>query len=133
MIGIYKITNPKGEVYIGKSKHIHKRFLSYVSSNTSSPKIYNSILNYGIENHTFEILCECGIEETNKYEAFFINKYNSVKNGLNLYSLNKSLDTNMKVKELNIFLKYKYKSIGKIELIELRNQFIKKLENETYN
>ena len=28
-IGIYKITNPKNKIYIGKSKNIEKRFESY--------------------------------------------------------------------------------------------------------
>jgi len=59
MIGIYKITNPKGKIYIGQSINIKRRFNEYKRLNCSQqPKIYNSLLKYGSDNHKFEIIEE---------------------------------------------------------------------------
>ena len=58
--GIYKITNPKGAIYIGSSKHIEKRFAQYKNLRSNEQhKLRNSINKYGYENHNFEILEEC--------------------------------------------------------------------------
>ena len=45
MIGIYRITNPKGKVYIGKSININKRldFYKYNSHRKNQHKLNNSI------------------------------------------------------------------------------------------
>ena len=34
--GIYKITNPKGEVYIGCSQNIHVRWMNYKNSSKTA-------------------------------------------------------------------------------------------------
>jgi group I intron endonuclease len=132
MIGIYKITNPIGEVYIGQSKNIKKRFLTYINNNGCSPKIYNSILDYGFENHTFEILSKCTDSDLKHLEAFFIKKYDSCNNGLNSYSLIKNLPkNNINPIEENIILKANRISIGKIEVKEIQvNNFINQLQSE---
>lgn len=59
MIGIYKITNPKNNTYIGQSWALEKRIRNY-STNPSKkqPKLYNSIQKYGWNSHTFEIIHE---------------------------------------------------------------------------
>lgn len=58
--GIYKITNPKGRVYIGSSKNIKSRIRDYeLLKCVSQTVIYNSLLKYGIENHSFEIVEKC--------------------------------------------------------------------------
>jgi len=60
MIGIYKIINPFGKIYIGQSVNIEKRFKTYkaLSKNViGQTKLYRSLKKYGAENHKFEILC----------------------------------------------------------------------------
>lgn len=84
MIGIYKITSPKGKVYIGQSQNIDKRFEAYKRlSCKSQPKIYNSLKKYGVDNHDYDILIECEKEELTYYESSFINIYQSHLLGLN--------------------------------------------------
>lgn len=87
MIGIYKITNPKDKVYIGQSVDITHRLGKYKRLNgniSAQKKIYNSLIKYGIENHSFEVLEECNIEQLNEKEIYYIEKYDSFKNGLNM-------------------------------------------------
>lgn len=86
MIGIYKITNPKGKIYIGKSINLENRKKSYsrLSQIKGQPLIYNSIIKYGWENHMFEIQEECSLEEINDREIYWINTFNCIKEGLNL-------------------------------------------------
>jgi group I intron endonuclease len=56
MKGIYKITNPIGMIYIGKSINIKKRWGKYYNFQCEDqPILYSSLINYGIANHTFEI------------------------------------------------------------------------------
>lgn len=85
-IGIYKITNPKGKVYIGKSKNIEKRFKSYYKMQHCHQqiKLFNSLKKYGPENHIFEIVEECFVDQLNEKEKYYIKFYNSLDNGLNL-------------------------------------------------
>jgi len=69
MIGIYKITSPTGKVYIGQSINIKHRKTHYKNlSCKQQPRIYNSLIKYGFENHEFEIIEECKIEELDKKE-----------------------------------------------------------------
>lgn len=85
MIGIYKITNPKGKIYIGQSIDIKKRWLIYEKKyNKNQVKLYNSFLKYGIDNHIFEVVEECLIEELNDKEIYWGNFYNVLEDGLNL-------------------------------------------------
>lgn len=83
MIGIYKITNPKGGIYIGKSKNIENRFKGYHKKGApGQPKLHASLLLYGTINHKFEIVTECLECELNANEVFYITNYDSI-NGLN--------------------------------------------------
>ena len=87
MIGIYKITNPLGEVYIGQSRNIKNRFAThkyFFNKNGSKwGKLYSSFEKYGINNHVFEIIAECIASELHSLELVYQNKYNSIENGLN--------------------------------------------------
>ncbi len=85
MIGIYKITNVKGKVYVGQSIDLHKRFSDYKRLNCKYQRIlYNSFIKYGIDNHIFEIIEECNIDELNSKERYWQEYYNCVgKYGLN--------------------------------------------------
>ena len=87
MIGIYKIINPKNKVYIGQSVDIdeRKKQYKYLSKNSLGRKILNSLKKYGWENHTFDVIEECKVEELDDKEIFYGGKYNSLgKEGLNL-------------------------------------------------
>lgn len=84
MIGIYKITNPKGQSYIGKSVSIQRRFLQHKSNKGSVNKyLKESFEKYGIDNHNFEILEECELEDLKEREIYYQSKYLSVYKGLN--------------------------------------------------
>jgi group I intron endonuclease len=84
--GIYKITNPSGKEYIGKSKDIEYRFMQYalLDGRVTGTKLYNSLYKYGWDYHIFEIIEECELKELSKREIYWIQQCNSVKNGLNI-------------------------------------------------
>jgi hypothetical protein len=89
-IFIYKITNPKGAVYVGKTKDLLKRFRQYIKypKLITQPKLQYSIMKYGWDFHTKEILEVCSEENSNERERFWIKKlncyYHDNKSGLNL-------------------------------------------------
>jgi group I intron endonuclease len=84
-IGIYKITNPNGKVYIGQSNNIERRFEEHKNIKFSNQiKLKNSILKYGLENHTFEILEECDMSIIDEREIYWISFLKCVELGLNL-------------------------------------------------
>lgn len=73
IVGIYKITSPSGKVYIGQSVNVYKRWYSYnnlikCKRNSIQPKVKNSFLKYGKENHIFEIIEECLLIDLDKCE-----------------------------------------------------------------
>lgn len=84
MIGIYKVTNPKGKIYIGQSLDIFKRFKTYKGLHCPNQiKLRNSLAKYGVASHTFDVLEECAAEELNRKERYWQDYYNVLNNGLN--------------------------------------------------
>jgi group I intron endonuclease len=85
MIGIYKITNPKGKIYVGQSIDIKKRFGRYKNLHCKMQvKIYRSLCKYGPENHKFEVLEICNLEDLNLKEQYYQELFNCLGiNGLN--------------------------------------------------
>jgi group I intron endonuclease len=84
MIGIYKITSPSNRIYIGQSINIERRFKFYKMLKCKKQiRLYNSFLKYGIDNHKFEIICECDIKELNDKERYYQDLYLVLENGLN--------------------------------------------------
>lgn len=85
MIGIYKITNPNGKVYIGQSINIEHRFYEYslISNCEYQIKLVRSFKKYGPDNHTFEVLEECRVEELNDRERYYQDYFNVLEEGLN--------------------------------------------------
>jgi len=76
MIGIYKITNPKGKIYIGQSWNLKKRENEYKSLRCKAQvKLYNSLLKYGWDSHKFEIIHSLSKEsnqsELDYWEIFY--------------------------------------------------------------
>ena len=84
-IGIYKITNPKGQIYVGQSINIERRFKEYkrLAKRSAGRKILNSLKGYGVENHTFEVIEECSKEQLHEREYYWKKYYTSVEDGLN--------------------------------------------------
>ena len=86
--GIYKITSPSNKVYIGSSRNIHKRWLAYKNCSKSQHKLFDSINNYGIEIHQFEVILECELKDLFYFERCFQEIYNSIEYGLNCVYVN---------------------------------------------
>jgi group I intron endonuclease len=86
MIGIYKITSPSNKIYIGQSSNIETRWYHYERLNCKNQyKLYNSLQKYGWENHKFEIIEECNLEQLNEREIYWGVQYSVLcEDGLNL-------------------------------------------------
>lgn len=83
-IGIYKIVNPKGRVYIGQSINIKFRLTQYKYYKCKTQtKLYNSLKKYGFNLHICEIIEKCSVEQLNDRERYYQDLYNSVEEGLN--------------------------------------------------
>lgn len=95
--GVYKITNPVGQIYIGSSKEIDKRIKSHKTRNDMT-KIGKSIINYGYHNHKIEVVSLCTdfayfnyhqeleqivIREYIEKGCFLLNDLNTIKDHLN--------------------------------------------------
>lgn len=95
MIGIYKITNPENEIYIGQSINIEKRFYGYQKLHCEcQPVLYLSLLKHSVKNHFFEIIEECEIHELNERERYWQDVYNLSHKLLNM----KLVGTNKKIR-----------------------------------
>lgn len=87
--GIYKITRLKtGEVYIGKSTDVKKRWAEHSKTAYGVGSIAHSILHTtmkkdGIENFTFELLEEVPKDKLTEREKYWINFFDSKNYGLN--------------------------------------------------
>lgn len=83
--GIYKITSPTGNIYIGESSNLKVRCKSYLNPNKIKKQrgIYNSLLKHGIESHKFEIICYCEPNKLKELERYYQEFYNSIEMGLN--------------------------------------------------
>lgn len=86
MIGIYKITNPNGKIYIGQSTNIKERIRKYEKLNNKGQiKLFNSFQKYGIKNHKIEIIEKCNKDQLNIREIYWGTYYDVLgDNGLNL-------------------------------------------------
>ena len=87
--GIYKITRLKtGEIYIGKSTNIKKRWSEHCKTALGVGTIAHSILHTtmekdGIDDFTFELLEEVPKEKLTEREKYWITFYDSKSYGLN--------------------------------------------------
>ena len=87
---IYKITNRvNGKVYIGQTiKQPQERFTEhkYIANHPQfdhKSKIHAALRKYGFENFVIETIQECEKEELNELEIYWIQKYDSYRNGYN--------------------------------------------------
>jgi predicted GIY-YIG superfamily endonuclease len=84
--GIYLIKHKTEEslVYVGKSVNIHKRWKQHINGFRSAKKLQEAFSEYGIESFEFQILEEINdSSEMGSRETYYIDLYNSWKNGLN--------------------------------------------------
>ena len=86
---IYKITNDiNNKVYIGKTLlDIEKRFKEHKQDShrrlEENRPLYRAMNKYGQEHFSIELIEECLIEELSDKEIYWIDFYNSYKNGYN--------------------------------------------------
>ena len=108
MIGIYKIVNPNGKLYIGQSTNVEKRWRTYKTLHCKGQiKLYNSLKKHGFENHKFEIIEECDVNMLDKREIYWGEYYDVLgEMGLNCRLGNGkgklSEETKQKISESNI-------------------------------
>lgn len=84
--GIYKITNPIGQVYIGKSKDLERRFKQHSWGRISRQirLLYDSIQRYGFNNHIIEVVELCSLDKLSYRERYWQEYYDVLgDNGLN--------------------------------------------------
>lgn len=94
-IGIYKITNINtDQAYVGQSLDIYKRWTDHCKAGLGidtpvGNKLYQSMLSEGLQNFTFELLCQCTKEELDDKERYFIELYQADLFGFNSTKGNK--------------------------------------------
>lgn len=97
---IYKIENiVNHKLYIGETDNIKRRFDQHMKNpfakrgRDDCPKLYNSIRKYGLSNFSFSVLEEIYSteQEALDIEAMYIEKYNTVKMGLNIVHKSKCI------------------------------------------
>lgn len=86
---IYKITNDiNSKLYIGQTtKTLEERIKSHRNSFVSGKDthLYRAMRKYGWEKFHFHIIVEVDDQETlNELEAFYISKYDTIRNGYNM-------------------------------------------------
>jgi predicted GIY-YIG superfamily endonuclease len=84
--GIYLIKHKTQEnlVYVGKSVDIHQRWSQHVKGFRSAKKLQEAFSEYGVESFEFSILEELeNTSEMGKKETYYIDLFDSWKNGLN--------------------------------------------------
>ena len=74
--------------YIGQAKNIRERFREHLKcglgiDTPAASKLYQAMLQEGIDNFTFELLEECAAANLNEKESFYIDLYNSYDYGYN--------------------------------------------------
>ena len=136
-IGIYKLSfYNTNKVYIGQSGCIEKRWASHTSNlklGKASPKLQEAHNTYGVK--SYEILCECSVEELNDLEIEAIQIFDSYNNGFNstpsatgpcLYGETNpsSIETNEVYKKILQLLVQESPTLSKRQIAELCNTSI---------
>lgn len=81
--GIYKITEKDtGYCYIGQAVDLNRRLREHKNA-YSNQLIDRYIREKGKDNFSFEIIEECDISQLNEREKYYIEKFNSYRNGFN--------------------------------------------------
>lgn len=110
MVGIYKITNCiNKKSYIGQSKDIAQRINEHFYHRTAlkASLIDKDILEFGINNFTFQILELCNSNELDLKEDFYIKLFKTNINGYNMvaggqHNIGES-NANVKITEQDVY------------------------------
>lgn len=82
--GIYCFENKiNGKLYIGQAQDIRKRIQHHIASKDSL-YFHNALRKYGYINFNIYILEFANLDKLSELEIYYINKYNSFKDGYNL-------------------------------------------------
>lgn len=84
--GIYLIRHKteSGLVYVGRSIDIHQRWRQHINGYRSAKKLQEAFSEHGVESFEFTILEEVDeVSQMGKKETFYIDLYDSWRNGLN--------------------------------------------------
>jgi group I intron endonuclease len=87
MVTIYKIVSPSNKIYIGQTINLQRRIKEYKRKTCKSQCLLcNSLLKYGLDNHTIEIVEVTDIDQADNREIYWIKQFNSYNSeqGLNL-------------------------------------------------
>lgn len=103
IVGVYKITNPLGEVYIGQSQNVEERFISH-KNQPANHNLYNSFFKHGAENHSFEVIEECDYTLLRERELFHYNRLKSEGISLMNVVINKSFNVKKSKNEKRLFI-----------------------------
>lgn len=83
---IYKHTSPSGKVYIGITKNVNKRWGNNGIGYKLQRKFWNAIQKYGWDNFNHEIIeGNLTLEQACSGEEIYIQIYDSIRNGYNIY------------------------------------------------
>lgn len=87
IVGVYKITNPNGDIYIGSSIDVYRRWKNHYSNQKRNEhtKLGISFKKYGFYNHVFEIIEECLLSTLRIRERYWQLYYRD-KSNINLVS-----------------------------------------------
>lgn len=113
---IYKVTNKlNGKCYIGQTSDIKRRFCEHKAlgykEEEKGKALYVAFNKYGIDNFSFEVIDYC--EDYNDKERFYIDLYNSYKNGYNMTlggeepPINKGENSPFRLYDVSVNLKIK--------------------------
>lgn len=70
--GIYKVTSPTNKVYIGQTINLSRRESEYKKIQCKAqPKLFYSLKKHGWEQHKFEIVEYCALEQLNEREVYW--------------------------------------------------------------
>ena len=90
--GIYKITNiHTNKCYIGKSTKVKQRLIDHIKgsigiSTIADQRVHHAMMEEGLWNWTFEKICDCGKDELNEKEKYYISFFKSQEWGYNIAS-----------------------------------------------
>lgn len=126
---IYMFTSPSGKKYIGQSICFNHRYKKYLKNTNSIGKYFSrAISKYnGIENFKLDILAKFELleditlikKELDKLEQYYIEKYDTLKEGYNLTGGGKGSFKRLVTEETRLKLSLSNLGKRKVQLVEL--------------
>jgi len=138
---IYKITNPVGAVYIGRTCNFNMRIAQYRTNNCKKQlKIYNSLVKYGFSSHSIEIIdsFSSDVNYMKGKERFWIKTYMSYgskysTNGLNCSEGGDGASEKFHSEESRKKMSETKKRNPKVYTQEMRDAMSKRMKGHKYN